>query len=237
MSNRSIFKAALVEAVLHEYKDILNSTGTQYEPSEKFKNRIGMIIENFNKSRTATVTVIKRLILVAIIAALLTGCALAIPAVREYLLDYFLNDHGSWYGVTFDPEEVKDAPHEIEVFFAPTYTPPGYEVMAEDYSVAGGDVFYVNADDLLIAYAQKPIPSDATQDDWIGIDADDNVRTTLTIDGYKVEQIKDEYYTTLIWTDNNYLYTLDYHTELDDEEAIKIIESIAPVPEEKLNQP
>ena len=237
MSKVTVFERALVDAVLCEYIDIPNSTEIQYEPSEKFKDAIKKIIAGFDKHRIVTITLIKRLILVAIIAALLTGCALAIPAVREYLIEFFLNDHGSWYGVTFNPEEAKDAPHEIEDFYAPTYLPDGYQVFDEMYSIGGIAVYCFDENDGFLYYEQSFISANANEDDWMGIDAEDTTRSSKVLFGYRVEIIHGEDSTTYVWTDNRYVFFLYFDLTISDEEKLKVMESIAPVPDEKLNQP
>ena len=58
--------------------------------------------------------------------------------------------------------------------------------------------------------AQLFIPEDVTSSSWIGVDSTDMERSTEVICGYCVELIYNDSQYIAVWTDNLYIYTIDF---------------------------
>jgi hypothetical protein len=76
------------------------------------------------------------------------------------------------------------------------------------------------------------IPEDVTSSSWIGVDSTDMERSTEVICGYCVELIYNEMQYVAVWTDNQYIYTIDFvNYNIDPKEMVaSLIASVADVP-------
>ena len=218
------FQRALVDSVLQEYDAILSRT-PEMTPSAKFE-QWGQD-EICKHKRTHTVGgVLKGILIAAIIMALLAISAMAIPAVREAIIDFFLQEHADHYGITFDPDEAATAPSRIENQYHISYTPEEYVLVAEDVSLAGVSVFWMAEDGRYISFTQWIIQK-GTEDDVLGLD-NGGERTSIIIDGYWVEIIIQEETRKLVWTNNEYYFVLEVPCDMPQEEIDKIFTSWGP---------
>lgn len=177
----------------------------------------------------ATNTTLKRILLIAAVIATLAATAFAVPPIREAILDYFLTDHDTYYGITFDPDEAADAPRELQTAYAPTWAPEGFELAIEDVSAAGSAFWYADAEDNWICFTQYLLPPDATNDDWFGINADESQRYARLVGEYRVEVIESRSVYFWIWTDNEYLYSLECSYGVSEETTEQVFHSIQPI--------
>ena len=153
----------------------------------------------------------RRIIIIAVIVAMLATLAACTPIIKKFYIEYFFVDHGTHYGITFDPEQAAAAPRKCETYYIPHWNPDGNEPFIK--YAAASDVTYVwiykNVG--AICYRQLPLPRDATNSTWMGIDAESSERSSRQIKGYKVELFEDKEnsYLMALWTDNSYLYTIE----------------------------
>lgn len=218
--NINAIKKALVECALEQYETVPAEDDIQHAFSRKFEKwaqrlikktkTTGFKAENYFRFRK-----VKMAIIIAALIAALSATAMAIPALREAILDFFLNNRGESYGITFDPEQAASAPDEIQQYNVPQYIPDGYEMIMEDKSVAAVVVAWMNDKDELISFTQRLIHKEADESNWIGVSSEGVTRSSIIVDGYKVEIVQDEFVYTAIWTDNKYLYLIELPDTLD----------------------
>ena len=158
--------------------------------------------------------------------AMLATTAMAIPSVREAIIDFFFTNHSEYYGITFDPNEAANAPAEIVDVYGPTYIPDGYELVIEDVSQAGVAYWYVNENDQWICFTQYVIPPDATDDSWFGVNAEETQRQSFLMGDYLVEEIQSQSVYFWFWTDNMYLYSLEISNGISSEITEQVFSSI-----------
>lgn len=218
---------ALLDSVLAEYAHIPEETQIEYTFSQKFEKWARKLIaetDRITKHRLSKT--VKLIIIVAAIIALLAACAVAIPAIREGLVDFFLTEKTDHYGVTFNPDQAAYAPRSVEEYRVPKYVPEGFSSVLDEKSVAGVDLAWMNDAEDIITYHQTVLRQDATKDDWIGFSSEGVERSSAIICGYKVEILQDVDMYTVVWTDNEYFYFMEISNAVDLTEFEKMLSSM-----------
>lgn len=197
--------------------------------SEDFLRRNEALLrETESKHRRYVGKVWKRAVLIAVIVALLTMTAMAVPAVREGIVKLFMHDRGAYFQFTVDPTQAATAPKRVETAYAPTHMPAGFRVQDEIYSISCISFIWVDADEEPIYYCQAPLPK---PEDVGGISAD-NVRTsTLILGDYEVIRVDGEECITYVWTAHEYLFTLLCTKKIPESEMQQVFDSIRLVPD------
>lgn len=229
------FEQAVVDSILAEYKDLPGEDELNENTSFDFQHwSIKLIKKTRNPYWYYVNTTVKKVILIAIIFSMLTMTAMAVPSIREAIIDFFFHHHGERYGITFDPQEAASAPDEIETAFFPEVLPEGYEVIVKNRTIASVYGIWSNDKEERIYYSQYPLLDDATSDTWIGIDAEDVTRSSRVIGEYLVEFVwYDESY-GMFWTDNAYVYSLELPNSINDEAMVEIFSSIQPIEQDAI---
>ena len=221
------FQRALVYSVLKEYADIPNNEDLPDTFSDAFKAWFQRFAKNRGRSLTVG-TVVKRILIAALITILLAGAAMAIPAIREAVIDFFFHEDEIQIGITFDPEQAATAPDEIETSYTITYIPDAFMLMMEGYEQESSYVWLVNGVDEWITFTQSPMPDYPEDGCWWGYDVEESKRRTVLMGEYLVEIIDGEENYKLVWTNNEYLFTLELPYSVNEEEMQKIFASWGP---------
>lgn len=224
------FEQAVVDSILAEYKDLPDEDELNENTSFDFQHwSIKLIKKTRNPYWYYVNTTVKKVILIAIIFSMLTMTAMAVPSIREAIIDFFFHNHGERYGITFDPAEAATAPKQIEIAQFPTVLPEGYMMVEHNVTPAMVHGIWVTNNGSVISYMQYRLHENATSDTWIGIDAEDVTRSSRVIGEYLVEFVwYDESY-GLFWTDNAYVYSLELPNSITDEAMVEIFSSIQPI--------
>lgn len=225
---RTPFKQALLDAVLEEFVDIPDSEDeidVTFSPA--FLEKSQRLIRNTERKSWRYVnTAVKRAVWVAILTALLVTTAMAIPAVREAIIRFFVHDEGTHYEFSFDPEQAANAPDCIETVYAPTYVPEGYDKAFETVNISTVAIGWCNSHNWWIFYDQAPMPDDPENDTRGGINAEGTTTQSVEINGYEVFRVEDAEAVFFVWTNNEYMFTLMCEKMIPEEEMEKIFSSI-----------
>lgn len=222
------FQRALVDSVLKEYVDIPNEDDLPDLFSNDFKAWATAFQKKYGLGKLGAGTVLKRILIAAIIAVLLAGVAMAIPAVREAVIGFFFHEDEVQIGITFDPEQAATAPKEIEIPYTIAYIPDTFSLALEGYERGSSYVWLVNDSDLWIIFTQHPIPEDSEKSTWWSSDGENVSRKTVLLGDYLVEVIDGEENYKLVWINNEYLFTLELPYSVSEEEMQKIFASWGP---------
>lgn len=222
------FQRALVDSVLKEYTDIPDNKNIPDTFSDHFKQWIKACRKKNRVGKLSAGTVVKRILIAAIIAVLLAGAAMAIPAVREAVIDFFFHEDDIQIGITFDPEQAATAPEEILEPYMVTYVPDAFMLAVEVEEKEVAFCWWTNNLDQLIIFTQNPMPDYPDLGHWLGVDAEDSTRRTVLMGDYLVEIIDAEDNYKLVWTNNEYLFTLELPYSVNEEEMQKIFASWGP---------
>ena len=222
------FQQALVDSVLKEYADIPDEKDLPNVFSEKFQNWADVFQKRKSTKRMRTITVMKRILIAALIAVLLAGAAMAVPAVRQAVIDFFFHEDDIQIGITFDPEQAATAPDEIDEFYTIGYIPQKFALTMDIYELDCAYAWWANEEGNWISFTQCIIPKNSQQDRWWGYDVEESVRRTILIGDYLVEIIDGDENYKLVWTNNEHLFTLELPYSIDEEEMQKIFASWGP---------
>ena len=209
---RSQLRTALLAVALQEYAAIPPEDHIDHTFSQTFRQQARELNRNAQKKTWRYWNAYRRrIILIAVIVELIATLAACAPIVRKLYIEYFFVDHGTHYGITFDPEQAAAAPDKCETYYIPQWSPDGSEPFIKQASAMGITYAWVYKDVGAVSYCQLPLPRDATNSTWMGIDAEHTERSSRQINGCKVELFDDaEYgYLMALWTDNSYLYTIE----------------------------
>lgn len=226
MTNNSLspFQQALVNSVLKDYDAALVDvarTGPSPKLEKWMQNEVQASHKRMNAYRVA-----KGIFIAAIITALLAFSAMAVPAVRDAIIRFFMIEHEDHYSITFDPQQAATAPDEIDVYYDISYMPSGFMLAAEDKASASNIMLWISDRGEFIQYIQSILPNDITEDNWIGIDYEGEPQSRV-IEGYEVKIIPGKESNIWVWTNNAYLFTLELPLDLSEEELTKIFASWA----------
>lgn len=222
--NRHQLGEVLLDATLEEFQNIPTEAEIDHAFSQSFQTKIQSISQ---KSESAVwrvwQTPVKRAVLIAVLVMImLVMVACATPAIRNAIMDFFFVEDEVAYGITFDPNEIVNAPHVIENVYVPSFELEGYKLVLKENDDAGVEYHWINEHNEYIYYWQSLIQQDVTDRTWIGINAEATNRTTKNINGYLVEIIsnKEEHQYVAVWTDNRYIYKADISVLGDNQETI-----------------
>jgi hypothetical protein len=221
------FQRALVDSVLREYADIPNNEDLPDTYSDDFK----VWFELFSKNRGRRLrvgTVVKRILIAAIIAVLLACAAMAIPAIREAVIDFFFHEDEIQIGITFDPEQAATAPEKILQSYTVTYVPNTFMLGMEMYEKDAVQCWWMDDADQWITFTQSPMPDKPTMGTWWYFEGEETSRKSVLMGDYLVEILDGEEYYKLVWTNNEYVFILELPYSVNEEEMQKIFASWGP---------
>lgn len=207
---RSTFENALLDSVLHDFADVSPSESIEHEFSLEFKQNAEKLIKKSGSNAWHCVnTTAKKLLIAAIIAALLTGTVLAVPALREGLLGFFVHDNGSMYFFTVDRDTIRNAPKEIETVYTLGYVPDEYEVFMKMANSGFASFDYMDKNGDVIWFAQELVTGDHRNTLGGLADSERSKLEHIELNGYEVVRIThEEGDIELLWTDDEYFFNL-----------------------------
>ena len=222
------FEQALLDVTLEEFSDIPDrEEEIDVTFSKAFVEKSERLIQNTQRKTWQYVnTTMKRIALIAIIAALLATTVMAFPTIREAIIKFFLHDEGTHYEFSFDPEQAANAPNCIETAYIPSYVPGGYDKAFETINIATVAIGWCNSDNWEIYYNQAPMPDDYENSTRGGINAEGATTQSVGINGYEVIRIEDAEVVSYVWTNNEYMFTLMCEKTIPEVEIEKIFNSI-----------
>ena len=222
----TVFQRALTESILKEYADVPQEKDLPDVFSADFQNWIAGFRK---KSKLRVATVVKRILIAAIIAVLLASAAMAIPAVREKVIAFFFHKDDTKIGITFDPEQAATAPTFIEKGYTISYIPDTYTLMTEVNDISGICLLWMDNNGQTILYIQNTVQARPENGNWLGFDATNVSRRTVLMGDYLVEVLEYEEKRILVWTNNEYLFTIELPNSIAEAQWHKIFASWVPI--------
>ena len=226
---RPAFENAILDSVLSDFDDVPPSESIGHEFSPEFELKAQKLIKKSGSNAWHCVnTAAKRLLIAAIIAALLTGTVLAVPALREGLIKFFIHDNGSMYFFTVDRDVIQNTPEEIETVYTLGYLPDGYDAIAECVCNKYVSFNYMNENSDIIWLDQELVTGDPRNTLGGLSDSERSTLEHIELNGYKVVRISHEDgEIEFLWTDNEYFFNL-FCSNVSPDEAEKIFFGIIP---------
>ncbi|MGM9591489.1 MAG: DUF4367 domain-containing protein [Oscillospiraceae bacterium] len=229
----STFEEVLLDSTLLEFAGVPSEEDIEYSFSEGFEQKAKKLIKKSGTAAWHCVnTTAKKLLIAAIITALLVSSAMAIPPVREELLKFFAHNTGVNYYFTVDEDAIKNAPKELEIVYSPSYVPDGYELVDETVCSGFASFTYLSPDGDLLDFTQEKMPDDPNYAVGSSPDAERSKVDYVEIKGYKVIQLiwdqPGDEAVSLIWTNEDYFFSIFCTAPVTLDEAKQIFYGIQP---------
>lgn len=223
------FEQALLDASLEEFADIPdNEDEINVTFSPVFTAKAEKLVRNTQRKSWRYVnTAMKRVAVAAIVAVLLATTAMAIPAVREEVIRFFIREQGTHIAVAFDPKQAANAPECIETVYVPTYVPEGYQEDTRSASTSAVCAIWHDDSGNAIVYHQLPVSDDPSKSDQYGVHSEGAKMQMLYLNGYRILSIYDDNVASYVWTDHEYFYDLSCCNTVPQNEMMRIFASIA----------
>ena len=225
------FQQALLDSVSKDYAHIPSNDALEDPFSEGFKAWAKIHIQSGYVKRLRAARVGKRVLIAAAILLLLAATAMAIPAVRTAILDLFFQENEERIAITFDPEQAANAPDTIQTLYTISYIPENYMVVMENVSLSVAFQHWETQDGDRIFFNQQLLQRKVAAEDWCGYNAAEYAKNSILLGDYQVECIKTMTNYKLVWTNNEYLFTLELPYSVTEEEMRKIFDSWGPMEE------
>lgn len=221
------FQKAIVNIILEKYTDIPDEDVIEHSFSARFLQWGKKCVQWSRTSHFRTVAIVKKLLIAAIIAALMVGSVTAYPIIRDAFIKYFITEHEERISITFDPAQAATAPREIETVYHVNYVPEEYTLMVEDVTPASVVYCWISQNENIVIFNQYLIPENAQDDSSLGLDSN-AVRKSVQMGDYMVEVIQNLEMKQLVWTNNAYFFLLEVPLDMPQEEMEHIFHSIRP---------
>lgn len=222
----SVFQQALLDALLADYQNLPPEDAITEPFSDTFLLWGEKCIRWSKSNHFRTISIVKKLVIAAIIAALMVGSVIAYPIVRDAVIKYFFTAHEERIGIVFDPVQAATAPREINEIYCVGYVPPEYVPMGEDITPAAATYFWVTETGQYMIFTQTLIPENAEDDTRLGLDTD-AVKETVLMGEYMVDVVRNPEMNQLVWTNNAYFFMLEVPVDIQLTEIEKIFLSIS----------
>ena len=149
-----------LQDILNEYQELPDENDLPNEFSSEFQIWSQKLIRKTHNPYWYYVnTTVKKVILIAIILSMMTMTALAVPSIREAIIDFFFHNHGERYGITFNPEEAAMAPETIETVMFPSFVPKDLLMVDQNFTTGIVYGFWTNDNSEIVRYTQTRIPA------------------------------------------------------------------------------
>ena len=225
------FQQALLDSVSKDYAHIPSNDALEDPFSERFKAWAKIHIQSGYVKRLRAARVVKRALIAAAILLLLAATAMAIPAVRTAILDLFFQENEERIAITFDPEQAANAPDSIQTAYSVSYAPSDYKLIMKETNVSSVCWCWLNNQGERILFTQQPLQHELTADNWYGYNAAEYAKNSILLGDYQVEKIDTTEDYKFVWTNNEYLFTLELPYSVTEEEMRKIFDSWGPMEE------
>lgn len=223
--NLTVFQQALIDSVLQEYVDVPNE---QVHFSHEFQQWAASFAQSSTPRKLRMHSALRKILFAAVITILLASTAMAVPAIREAVIDFFASDYEERTGISFNPDKAATAPAIIVTPYHITWIPSEYQIIEDTVSASNVLQRWDDENNHWITFIQYPASIYPDIDAWMGINKKDAQYQTITVDGYLIRMIVTDDYRKLIWTNNEYFFVLELPYTITEEEMNAIFSSCLP---------
>lgn len=190
--------------------------------SEEFEQKMQKLINKEKKPYYYLINTVGKRVACVIIALLLalTSVTFGVKAIREAVIDFFVETFEKFSIVGFKDEDVSNTLDHIETYYAPTYIPEGYELKKDDKLSAQRRLKYMLRNDC-IYFNQSVLQSVSAY-----VDTEDAKFEQVLVLGSEAFYTIKENMSLLYWNGTDYSYFIQSESDIAKEELIKIAESI-----------
>lgn len=220
MGNRKeLFIKAFLEAERIEHSNLKREEEIEWDFSEKFEKSMNKLIKKNNHIRLSTRRNIRKGLLAAIVAIIVTFTGLmSVSATQTPFIEFVKKIFPQFNEITLSEESTPPV-NKIETEYTLTNLPDGFEMTEYQKNDLGVLMTWINNNGDEITFSQNIVDTNFT------IDNEHNYKEE-NINGYKSYYIEDEAGAFLRWTDGYYWFTLSVPKNLHNE-IITLAENIS----------
>lgn len=220
MGNRKeLFIKAFLEAERIDYSNLKREEEIEWDFSEKFEKSMNKLIKKNNHIQLSTRRNIRKGLLAAIVAIIVTFTGLiSVSATQTPFIEFVKKIFPQFNEITLSEESTPPV-NKIETEYTLTNLPDGFEMTEYQKDNLGVLMTWINNNGDEITFSQNIVDTNFT------IDNEHNYKEQNII-GYKSYYIEDEAGALLRWTDGYYWFTLSVPKNLHNE-IITLAENIS----------
>lgn len=182
-------------------------------PSQEFEKKMQRLVTGA-KRRQHLRTALRTALVAAVMIAALAGVAMAIPPVRERIINTWVEwtNHSADFHFSVDTEAASVKP-QVPSMPEPSYIPEGYAEESRWEAAASIDVFYQNNNGDIITFSASPAEGSV-----LSIDSEHSIHSETVLNGIKVDiftSIDAEYPSYVITLYQNFAFSIDGYVSTD----------------------
>lgn len=204
-----------------EYENLHLETLEEVIPSSRYQKRMERLIKSQNKSYWKYVnTVGKRVAVLAVVLMLTFALSMSVSAVREPIVEFFVNVYEKFVEFFYDEDDVARAPNTIETVYTLGYVPEGYEMEECIITDLGIRIIWMNDTGDQIVFLQSVL------DGWSQMDYDDSNCEMFYMKDIVVAFLEKGNIQYYYWNTQNYRFVLHLPSDIPYDIVNLIIESV-----------
>ena len=214
-------KEAFREINEWEYENLHLDTLEEVIPSTRYRKRMERLIKRQKQPYWRYVnTVGKRVAILVVAIALTSALPMGVSAVREPVVEFFVNVYEKFVEFFYDEDDIARAPEEIEKVYTLGYVPEGYELEQRVVFDKRVKTIWKNSLGETIVFSQLLF------ENFHSMDSEFSNYKRITIFDIDIAFIEKNNNYSFYWNSNEYAYSLIITENVTLEECIMLIESI-----------
>ena len=198
----------------------LNIPKEDFEFSERYKKNMEKLLAKQRKPYFRYFnTAGKRAVACILIVAMLFASSMTIEAVREPVVEFFVNVYEKFAEIFFGDDEIENSPDAIEEIYTLGYVPEGYEFVSRENNRICVESIWENTANEIIFY-QYLLSGNET------LDFQNSSYNVITILNFNVAVIEKNDKKILYWNNNEYSFRLYIPDYFSDEDITNIIKNV-----------
>lgn len=214
-------KEAFREINQWEYENLHLDTLEEVIPSARYKKRIERLIKRQKQPYWRYVnTVGKRVAILVVAIALTFALPMGVSAVREPVVEFFVNVYEKFVEFFYDEDDIAKAPDTIETVYTLGYVPEDYQLESFELKNYASQMCWKNSNNESIIFCQRLLGAKYT------LDHEDSDCSQLFLPNITVVFVEKNRFKSFYWNTKEYSFSLTVSSNFSLEEIVNIIESI-----------
>ena len=203
-----------------EELDNLNIPKEDFEFSERYKKNMEKLLAKQRKPYFRYFnTAGKRAVACILIVAMLFASSMTIEAVREPVVEFFVNVYEKFAEIFFGDDEIENSPYDIEEIYTLGYVPEGYEFVSREIGEKQIKTIWSNGKSEIILYQyifkNSYLLDNENSNFYIMYDTD-----------VKIAYINKNKIKVIQYNNQKYSFIINISNKNSDEQCIEIIKSL-----------
>lgn len=214
-------KEALKEINKWEYENLHLDTLEEVIPSPRYRKRMERLIKRQKQPYWKYInTVGKRVAVFAVSIALAVALSMSVSAVREPVVEFFVNVYEKFVEFFYDENDIARAPDTIETVYTLGYVPMGYELVSCEIGALVTRFVWTNQNGERISFSQGLLS------EYSLLDNEDSNYEIIYMDDIPVAYFEKGDVRHYYWNSNEYRFAVQISSDISWEIFEKLMISI-----------